>query len=757
MAKLFGLNKPNTNLRKNVFDLSERQLFTTSAGLLTPVFCKELNPGEKVQVNLTASTRSLPVNTAAYVRNRQYYHYFFVPFRQLWSGWDNFINSVDYKTSSFQKDAVYSRVPALDLFSCIADLLEEGYLTPAYNKSTKKIVVDGSATIRNLGTSYRGVGRSAFGKSIDVSTRAEADSNSGNVVNININLDKDDFYRQNLLRGFKNISSVSDVFDFDGLDENTYPREDSANGFIYEHKKLSGTALSFGDNLLIESPYREVKFFDGERWHPVYDADRILALNGNGSVYYYYIGSVDGRTKNYSWWSPTNTEGVTDEQSLSALKGYMFNSKILNDRFGLSLNYNKYLESLDNPTASNSVVSGKSIVFPEADVIKTLDEQGYGYIMGISRLLDMLGYGFSYVDVDGNGIRQVSSTLVDLIDSLTNKNIDVVSWLRSEGNKTAVNPFRLLAYQKIYNDFYKRDDYEATNPLHWNIDDFKRGSAVMDFNGDRSRLLNMLRLRYRWHAKDYFTGVVPSELLGGLQGITSNALGLYGDDFRLGSDDNKVYQESGNNAPVSTKGIRAMFALEKLQRLTRRAGGFDYISQTLAHYGFEPPKGRGDKVEFVGGVASNIHITDVVTTADTEQSSAGRIAGYGIGRTDERGDTEFTAKEHGIFMCITSIAPDVDYSAEGMNSFNTKLQRGDYFQPEFQDLGLQPVFNYELYNRLYSPNVAEKDRINRGVLGLYLAILSIKQVMISCMENLGMVGAYLLGLVFLMLWIQTME
>lgn len=53
-------------------------------------------------------------------------------------------------------------------------------------------------------------------------------------------------------------------------------------------------------------------------------------------------------------------------------------------------------------------------------------------------------------------------------------------------------------------------------------------------------------------------------------------------------------------------------------------------------------------------------------------------------------------------MCITSIVPEVDYSAEGLNKFNAKFDRGDYYHPEFQDLGLQPVFGYELKNHWIS-------------------------------------------------------
>lgn len=739
MSKLFGLNKPNTNLRKNVFDLSEKNLYSSSVGLLTPLLCRELNPGEKVQVSVNALTRSMPMNSAAFVRSRQYFHYFFVPFRQLWSGWDNFINSVDYKTSSFQKDAIYSRIPGIDLFKSIADLLEDGYLTPAFNPATKMIEVPENLSIRDNTTSYkfrpgniRGDGNFVADERIDKIRKLLASGRK-------LSADDQKYYDEYIAKQNKPATPATPPTPVQFV-LNPPDNADDLNRLLLNYREdlfqvspVSGTPDILADDL---------NHGDGDRYNCVIAKDNSVYIYvGNyrrrlpsgygicrisGEFYVFDKDNVD--TPNSTLLSlHTFVANIMDKnEDLSSYKDninfpnypdYGTNSATISRALGFM-----YIDTDDlsatRKEVENSVIpssQGKSISFSTDAVNKTLDEQGYSYITGISRLLDMLEYGFSYVEFDEEtqSYTQKASTLVDLIDSLSKKKINVLEWLRSEKNKCVVNPFRLLAYQKIYSDFYKRDDYEATNPLHWNIDDFKRGSAVMDFD-DNSRLLNMLRLRYRWHNKDYFTGVVPSELLGGLQGFNANSLGMFGDNMQINSDDNKVSVGSGN---VSTKGIRAMFALEKLMRLTRRAGGFDYISQTLAHYGFEPPRGRGDKVEFVGGTANNINISEVVSTADTAKGFTGQIYGRGIGSIDEKGNTEFTAKEHGVLMCIASIVPDSDYSAEGLNSFNSKLQRGDYFQPEFQDLGLQPVFNYELYNRIYADNMPENLRISKGVFG----------------------------------------
>lgn len=527
MATLFGLNKPNTKLRKNVFDLSEKSLYSLSAGMLLPVMCKEANPGEKFQINLSSITRTMPLNTAAFVRCRQYYHFFFVPYKQLWSGWDNFINGVDYKTSALQSKAKYKSVPALDLSSYLISMIRSQIFVARVNES---------------------------------------------------------------------------------------------------------------DNYSIFRP----------------------------------DGSYSKRTR-------------------------------IVDDFNTSESYKELRK-------------------------KTLDEHGYLYSAGASRLFDMLGYGFSLKSGD-----KTYSSIYDYLSGIFSD----ARYIRSKDSlepflekiaqwRFQVNPFRLLAYQKIYNDFYKRDDYEASNPLAWNIDDLTNGYGAFD-NLDDSRLLEMTRLRYRWLPKDYITGVVPSELYGFENDLHSESLQhIFSDDeLSVNSSKNGIEFNSGNYE-ISTKSIRAAFAIEKLMRLGRRAGGYDYISQTAAHYGFEPPKGRGDKVEFIGGFTNDINISEVLTTSNyaTEfegqkfGNTVGQIYGKGIGINSNNKEIEYQAKEHGVIMCITSVVPELDYNGTGMNRFNTKLERGDYFHPEFQDLGLQPVFGYELNNDYLIPESSSIDsRVESSLLG----------------------------------------
>lgn len=147
--------------------------------------------------------------------------------------------------------------------------------------------------------------------------------------------------------------------------------------------------------------------------------------------------------------------------------------------------------------------------------------------------------------------------------------------------------------------------------------------------------------------------------------------------------------------------LRNAFALDKLLQVTQRAGK-TYAEQIKAHFGYEVSEGRDGKVSYIGGFDSNIQVGDVTQTAGTsaspEQGVSIKHGGY-LGRVTGKaqgsgtGHIEFDAKEHGILMCIYSLVPDMQYDSTRLDPFVVKQTRGDFFMPEFEDLGLQPLQN----------------------------------------------------------------
>lgn len=145
---------------------------------------------------------------------------------------------------------------------------------------------------------------------------------------------------------------------------------------------------------------------------------------------------------------------------------------------------------------------------------------------------------------------------------------------------------------------------------------------------------------------------------------------------------------------INSASIRTMFALEKLAKVTGRAGKH-YDDQVLAHFGYKVPRGFSDEVQHIGEQHSQIHIGEVISPSTIPDGSvAGEIVGKGYGNMSD-GGVDFTAPVHGYFMAIYSAAPRRSYTPVGSPKEYSQLRREDFLIPEFMNLGQQPLFTDE--------------------------------------------------------------
>lgn len=302
------------------------------------------------------------------------------------------------------------------------------------------------------------------------------------------------------------------------------------------------------------------------------------------------------------------------------------------------------------------------------------DVLGYSLTKGALRLLDLLGYG-------------------DLshFDDITNLNIENIK----------VSPFRLLAYQKVCSDFYRVGNYESSRVKSYNID------VSTQLSGNVQNFVSTyLQLRYRpwkkdrytisstsFQGNDYMSNTISSPSFP--SGSQSNISSLVpSTDISSGYQGRLESSDASYNI-MTVANLRSAFALDKLYRLSAQAGDGDYKSQIKARFGFDPYAPQY-KCEFVGAASAPVKIDQVTTTADTLSSNgqngtpAGRIYGNAYAQ-EASGIFEYDVKEHGILIGLSSFVPDVDYSSYGINPFNIKINREDYFQPEFDNLGKQPL------------------------------------------------------------------
>ena len=301
-----------------------------------------------------------------------------------------------------------------------------------------------------------------------------------------------------------------------------------------------------------------------------------------------------------------------------------------------------------------------------------VDVLGFSQRLGASRLLDLLGYSrlwnSSHEDICSPGAPDKFLNAVDF----------------------SCNPFRILAYNKIYQDYYRNKNYENVDVDLFNIDGKTSGVLDTDY------VFKLLQLRYRNAQTDYFTNVRPSMLFTTGDPFSTDYAHIFNSkDVNVSVDSDFVSVGTDESETFSVQSLRAAFALDKLASTSMRAGKTFY-EQIAAHYGVKISDGRDGRVTYIGGFDSDLQISDVTQVSGSSANSDASLAGHlgkiaGKGTASGNGRVVFDANEHGVLMCIYSLVPQLQYDCTRIDPMVQKFNRFDFFTPEFENLGLQPL------------------------------------------------------------------
>lgn len=315
-----------------------------------------------------------------------------------------------------------------------------------------------------------------------------------------------------------------------------------------------------------------------------------------------------------------------------------------------------------------------------------------------------------------------------------------------------VFPLTALVYQAIYYNYYRLEDYESNDPRMFNFDRYYTSPLV----SSTTMFENLFRLHYRPRPKDYFTSLKVNPISGTKslfakfvqndgdgQGINDplrilamNNSYLYGGAAHDSFDNptvpevgaypkNKGAQPTDNDNnyhpdinfisnykdaqadTTSTSQIRQLFAVEKLARITGRSQK-NYDSQTLAHFGVHVPKDVMHNLSYLGTHECDLTISEVVALAGTESDALGELGGKGTGLMRGQKTISFTVPCHGMIMAIYSVSVKPRYFA-GVDKSVMLRNRLDFPIPEFDRLGMQPLFAYE--NCYQVPTLDENGKV----------------------------------------------
>lgn len=353
----------------------------------------------------------------------------------------------------------------------------------------------------------------------------------------------------------------------------------------------------------------------------------------------------------------------------------------------------------DNPQHAPSIDPGTTTTLSEYFPYISANDLG-GYLEGVAslsssstnyfgysrsalsaKLFEYLGYGNYYYYLSsadgGSGMNAIENPL---------------------NNNLALNLFPLLAYQKIYSDFYRDSQWEKSSPSSYNVD-YMTGAGgsttldIMSYLKDSAVLgrflasYNLFDLRYCNWQKDLFHGVVPQAQYGASSVYDVPIFGTNNDGTVTGA------------AQLEILMLRQYEFLQKWKEIAQ-SGNKDYKDQVQKHWNVSVGDYASEVCQYLGGVSSNIDINEVVNTNITGSNSAD-IAGKGTGVS--RGNIRFDSRgKYGVLMCIYHCLPVLDYTTDFVDPFVTKVKATDIAIPEFDRVGMQGVPVAWLMNPLKS-------------------------------------------------------
>ena len=386
---------------------------------------------------------------------------------------------------------------------------------------------------------------------------------------------------------------------------------------------------------------------------------------------------------------------------------------------------------------------------------------GFGNVFGYNRgdvnhkLLSMLDYG-NVVKKDSTVVGSQTNRWWNMQKSLS----DSSSYSQKYNVNLAVNLFPLAAYQKIYQDFFRWSQWENADPTSYNFD-WYQGSGNIFGNGLSTAIPssnsywkrdNLFSLRYCNWNKDKFFGILPNSQFGDLAVVDLGtvSVGAYDGTNDTGSfhqmqtrtesvntgsttskstpiyprDPDSVSVREGSNLwavlgsspdlnlKFSVLALRQAEALQKWKEITQSVDT-DYRDQIKAHFGVNVPQSESHMAKYIGGIARNLDISEVVNQflpkSDSLDSQA-YIYGKGVG--SGQGSMTFdTGSGYYIIMCIYHAIPLLDYAISGPDGQNLVTSVEDLPIPEFDSIGMESVPAVELMNSDLYRNVNSADKI----------------------------------------------
>lgn len=171
---------------------------------------------------------------------------------------------------------------------------------------------------------------------------------------------------------------------------------------------------------------------------------------------------------------------------------------------------------------------------------------------------------------------------------------------------------------------------------------------------------------------------------------------------------------SATSATINT--LRQAIALQQFLERDMLNGPNRYVSLIWSHFNVLVPDATLQRPEFLGGTTVMVNTNVVPQTSSSDSTSPqGNLSAYSTASGTGIGFTRsFT--EHGFIIGLVSARTDLTYQ-QGIDRLLTKQTRYDYYWNDFAHLGMQPVYNKEIYVQSDSVVDSNGDIVNDNIFG----------------------------------------